>query len=542
MDRSALLVFSLGIFFLSFASASTSSSSSDFWTSLSPAWQSSCDVQYDVDNDVNATLNCHVTRQDRGLLRLADLRTALGSGANSTGLKIALNLTCDTGGMVSLPWPMRAPGLVKLTVVNCGMLDKYADFNTSAEQIPDSLRVLDVRDCTWLNKAEAVDRVIRNSEIVTGEYECGQDSTVQFHLYRNVSDMDLDLKCFSVFADASKKGKFQGHLSGDVGQILSMKETEFSDFINFTKTLGVEFSVCADRLVEVRRRKNEGSNSSRIDPMEDMRWSRIQLDKIKVSCNYERLEVMDESYASTLHRKHFEYMVKDSKYPKLRVLNYSHIGIDEVPEEIREWRIFFHESNLSVVDLSHNRIKEVGSIPPFANPLGNQTTKIDLRFNDIRCISKTMFTDWATVPGLFVDIKNNPIDCCCGVSAFKELLVVMQNSSKWPGQPLLTYWKDLSTMRCAYPQHLAGRLIASLNVKEDLHCSEVSVGQTKDVDVGSVSRSPLVAAVVVLAVLVVVLALVLVVLAVRNRRKLCHGASTWDKSASLHSISGKSAE
>lgn len=193
--------------------------------------------------------------------------------------------------MVSLPWPMRAPGLVKLTVVNCGMLDKYADFNTSAEQIPDSLRVLDVRDCTWLNKAEAVDRVIRNSEIVTGEYECGQDSTVQFHLYRNVSDMDLDLKCFSVFADASKKGKFQGHLSGDVGQILSMKETEFSDFINFTKTLGVEFSVCADRLVEVRRRKNEGSNSSRIDPMEDMRWSRIQLDKIKVSCNYERLEV-----------------------------------------------------------------------------------------------------------------------------------------------------------------------------------------------------------------------------------------------------------
>ena len=79
---------------------------------------------------------------------------------------------------MSLPWPMRSPGLIELTVRGCFLLDKYADFNTSALALPDSVARLAVTNCTWLNRPDVVRHVIRNAKLVTAQFECGQDETL----------------------------------------------------------------------------------------------------------------------------------------------------------------------------------------------------------------------------------------------------------------------------------------------------------------------------------------------------------------------------
>ena len=103
-------------------------------------------------------------------------------------VEVAVDLQCENGGTISLPFPMRAPGLVKLTVFNCRLLDKYADFATPAQELGDWMRVQDMRDCVWINDPQDLDFVLKNFMKITSHYDCGQDSTLVSYVYRNVSD------------------------------------------------------------------------------------------------------------------------------------------------------------------------------------------------------------------------------------------------------------------------------------------------------------------------------------------------------------------
>lgn len=103
-------------------------------------------------------------------------------------VQVAVDLQCENGGTISLPFPMRAPGLVKLTVFNCRLLDKYADFATPAQELGDWMRVQDMRDCVWINDPQDLDFVLKNFMKITSHYDCGQDSTLVSYVYRNVSD------------------------------------------------------------------------------------------------------------------------------------------------------------------------------------------------------------------------------------------------------------------------------------------------------------------------------------------------------------------
>ncbi|KAK7114340.1 toll-like receptor Tollo [Littorina saxatilis] len=373
----------------------------NLWTCLPSKWNKICDVDYDVDADVNATLNCHVT--PGALWRLADLRLALGNLVQSTGLEVAVNLQCDTEGKVSLPWPYRAPGLVKLKVASCQLLDKYADFNTTAEQIEDSLRVLDMRDSIWFNDPKEFDRVIDNSESVTLRYQCGQVDTLAVYRYHNITDVTL------------------------------------------------------------------GGDSATSDPSEDARKSSIEIKEMPSGCRHKRLEIQDESASVPLARNHFQNMVDGNTFPALRVLNYSYTGLGEVSKELREWRVFFDQSPMELMDLSHNGIKEVGNIQDYGNPTENLTTTLNLQFNRIAKISFQMFEAWSWVRDFVVDIRNNPIDCSCDMLDLKDLVTQLQDDSKWAEQPMQTYRHHLSVMRCATPPKLSGRVIDSLSA-EDLSC------------------------------------------------------------------------
>ncbi|XP_070191959.1 uncharacterized protein [Littorina saxatilis] len=459
---------------------SNATTSFDLWAYLPSAWTTFCDVDYDVDTDVNATLHCNLREND--VWELTILRDALGALVNSTGIEVAVDLQCQEGGMVRLPWPMRAPGLVKLNVTNCLLLDKYADFKTPAEQIPDSLRFLDMNDCVWLNDPKEVNYVIENAENVSSEFECGQDSTIVVYRYRGIADLDIQEKrrqeeCNPVMSSALQQLNYSLSFPEDVRELFQWSDERFEEFVNNTKALGEEYVFCADFLTSFRLSVMNDSNpgppsdvqTTTVDPNEDARISRIGLNNIRTYCVYEHLEILDESLTVPLDRKHFEYLVDKTKYPKLRVLNYSHTHLGEVPKEVREWRVYFSNAPMELVDLSHNNITEVGNIPDYSNTHGNVTTTLNLQFNEIAKISVEMFEAWSQQPDFVVDIRNNPIDCSCDMLDLKDLVTQLQDNSKWAEQPMKTYRQHLSVMTCATPSALSGRAIDSLSA-EDLQC------------------------------------------------------------------------
>ncbi|XP_070191997.1 toll-like receptor Tollo isoform X2 [Littorina saxatilis] len=408
----------------------------NLWNYLPRDWSSMCTVDHQADPDVNATITCDVKAGDEAQWRLVDLRSSLTSLVESTGLEVAVNLQCEDGGSVSLPFPWRSPGLVKLTVYNCRMLDKYGDFATPAQNLGDWLRVVDIRNSVWINNPAHMENVMNNIANFTSHYECGQDSTMVSYIYRNVSDES------------------------------SLKQLALDEHEN-----GAE-KVLTFLLI---------------------------LDKINNHCNYEKLEVQDESHSPTTSRNHFEFMVKDATFPNLRLLNYSSIGMTEVPLELRESRQKFPGSKLGVIDLTHNKIHQVGNIPPYPS-YGINTTLI-LQFNNITEINMAMFEAWASVSDFLIDIRNNPIDCNCEMS---DLLRALQNDSRWVKPAMAQYRRHLSIMTCATPLELEGHVIGSLSVS-DLPCF-----------VAGVDLKPAMAALVV----VVVILLVLLIVAVKYRKEV----------------------
>ena len=186
-------------------------------------------------------------------------------------------------------------------------------------------------------------------------------------------------------------------------------------------------------------------------------------------------------------------------FPKLRLLNYSGIGMDEIPLELRESRRKFPNSKLGVIDLSHNIISRLGAVAPY--PSGGIPVTIILQYNNITHISMKMYRLWATVPDFYVDIRNNPIACTCD---FKDMLIQIHNESNWVDSAMAYDRKHLSVMQCATPPELSGHLIGSLTVA-DLPCHVVGA-----------DLRPAMAALVV----VVIILLVLLVLAVKYRKEV----------------------
>nr|KAG5712611.1 hypothetical protein BaRGS_029666 [Batillaria attramentaria] len=90
-------------------------------------------------------------------------------------LNVALEIDCESGANISLPFPMRSPGLVRLTVRNCRLLDTYADVGTPAESLRDTLQELDMQNCTWHNNITKV-------------------SLAMFRDWARVSDFSVDVR------------------------------------------------------------------------------------------------------------------------------------------------------------------------------------------------------------------------------------------------------------------------------------------------------------------------------------------------------------
>ncbi|KAK7505250.1 hypothetical protein BaRGS_00003412 [Batillaria attramentaria] len=346
---------------------------------VSVLWPGVCQVRFHHQG-VHGTIACHVGPRDRVQWRLDSLRTALGqiqrrldrAGSSpelsdgSSQLRVALEIDCESGANISLPFPMRSPGLVRLTVRNCRLLDTYADVGTPAESLRDTLQELDMQNCTW-------------------------DRTLVSWVYRNIRD---DIQ----FESPSSEGRTESGTSS-TGKVPS------------------------------------------------------------AACTFN--PIWDESSMPITNKKHFEFLVRNSKFPKLREMNYSAIGMTEIPAELREWRRWFPD--LRILDLSHNHIRELGEVIPYHSDV---PLVLDLQHNNITKVSLAMFRDWARVSDFSVDVRNNPVDCSCQIG---EFLADFKNEKLWKGPSMRFYRDQLSAMTCATPVSLAGRSLTSLT-NDDLLC------------------------------------------------------------------------
>ncbi|XP_076470071.1 uncharacterized protein LOC143300349 isoform X2 [Babylonia areolata] len=443
------------------SAAATDPSALNLWDYLPKTWSSLCSVDYDRDPDVNATIVCHVTPHQKTRWRLADFRESLTSLVASKHYEMAVKMECVAGGAISLPFPFRAPGLVKLTVLNCRLLDKWADFATPAQQLGDWLRVQDIRNCTWVNNFAEFTRVQNNLDKMNSHYECGQDSTLVYNILQNISQETSDSHTASI-----------NHNNLDLAGMVGLADGHSPDRLNTTGFSRHNASDDAKNLFTQTKADDDTGGAigtademnSTTDVAGDVLQTLVDLDNIKVQCQFEQLEVHDESFSQDTNRNHFEFMVKDSSYPELRLLNFTGIGLTEIPLELRESRRKFHGSKLGVIDISHNYIQELGVIPMY--PSQGVPTTLIVRHNNITQITLSMFQDLALIPDFTVDIHGNPIACNCEM---KDFLVQLHNEQLWTVSGMKYYKEHVSMLRCATPEHLSDRMIGSLSI-DDLPC------------------------------------------------------------------------
>lgn len=293
---------------------------------------------------------------------------------------------------------MRAPGLVEVRVRDCILLDKYDDFGTSAEKLGDFLRVMDLRNSTWLVELEDLG-ILSQLENLTSDYDCGQDSSIVEYIYRNIRDITM------------------------------LNNTVLTTSSDTTADAGVEFKDLLQTIANV-----------------------------DLSCKYEKMEVYDQSENIAFPLHHFEFLVFRAKYPSLRIMNYSYIGLKAVPQQLKEWARYFPK--LELIDLSHNRINDLTFEFPYAADV-NMTLR--LHYNNVSKISVDILKNWATMPKLFVDIRQNPIDCGCDLG---NLLAQFKNETAWKGPAMNYYRSYVPDLTCFTPHGLKGRSIGSLSPEE----------------------------------------------------------------------------
>ncbi|CAL1535261.1 unnamed protein product [Lymnaea stagnalis] len=415
-----------------------------------PSWMRMCKVNVSFPepptesrprlNPYVASVNCHIKADDGDRWRLMDLRNFTFTNninyhtdENNRTLHYKIEVTCENGANISLPWPMKVPGLLELEVRSCLLLDQFANYNDPLDPtIPNELRILDIRDSMWV--VEAVNSIVNKSNVslnITSAYDCGQDSTLVEYITRNVSSVLPEL----------------------VAVVTEQEQTT--------------------------PKSNEGESF-----LDLLRKSF----KTKTGCHYKRLKVYDMSIAWLTPVNMFEFLVQNSDYPVLEVLNFSRIGMTDLPREFSQWRKFFPK--LISLDLSHNNLS---AIPLTDYPPGDNEAiaYFNLTYNNFTTVKMALIQSWARMTKVFVDIDKNPIHCDCELASF---IGNLRNASTFTGN--LAPYAYVRHLECATPEPLSGRQLHTLSV-DDLSCLEYESHQAELIALG-VTLSALVLMIVVI--------------------------------------------
>lgn len=187
--------------------------------------------------------------------------------------------------------------------------------------------------------------------------------------------------------------------------------------------------------------------------------------QLTVKCVFKSLRTLEDSY--TIRYRYYANALTEQKlYPVLKILNVSHSDIYYIPEQFKNWWIYFEA--LEYMDMSYNRIQDI-LFPISLNgvwgkPIPNLT--YDLTHNEVSQLSVRMFERLILNEKIFVNITDNPFNCTC-TNEMKEVLKYIQetdwNSEKYKRYQ---YFRDL---RCRLPESVRGRRLKDLTTN-DINC------------------------------------------------------------------------
>lgn len=181
-------------------------------------------------------------------------------------------------------------------------------------------------------------------------------------------------------------------------------------------------------------------------------------------CSFKNLQLLETSAQSSRSRYFAEFLTESNRFPELRTLNISHSSLYYVPEQFKNWMIYFPK--LEYLDMSHNKIQDIVlPVPKDYDPTSARLT-LDLTFNDIRQISVRFLEKIVLARHLYVIIDNNPINCSCK-DQMRDVLKYIRdtdwNSVKYERHQ---YIRDL---KCQFPENIKGRRLRDLT-DNDIGC------------------------------------------------------------------------
>ena len=422
------------------------------------------------------SIQCRVSPDD--IWSLSTLQSWL---KGFTGFLVFLTVECSEDAKISLPWPMKAKGLVGLKVSGCILQDKYADvLNPDISVLPDQLRVLEIRNSVWLSDVAAFDFMIRPEVLLSmsADYDCGQDSTLEYMVMSNVTDAvssrsgasvreDHEMNFESVKTSSNQKGS---HQSSEVipthetfaGDSAGTGNPDSSNNLNNLLMRLSQSQNISDALTTSLNKPTSSTANNMASPTQAGYQELLNnIQSVDHTCVYKRLKVLDESCPLVMSVHHFSIMVQSASYPELRTMNYSFSGLPEIPQELKEFRVFFPK--LAYLDLSKNLIRHVNLPRPSltSTPVSHHLS-VDLRYNHITHINFSIVQSWATVKDIYVDVRFNPIDCGCHMN---DLLLAMKSNEFFIDS--MAPYEYLKEIRCYSPPSLKGKRLSGI----ELTCS-----------------------------------------------------------------------
>lgn len=240
------------------------------------------------------------------------------------------------------------------------------------------------------------------------------------------------------------------------------------------KHIKKEFDCAHDDTIEYMSNRNISySFKMDVDPSEiedlTMQGEQFMADvkRIDHKCNYRHLMVLDKGNTKSRSIYHMDLMTENSFYDELLVYNFSYNYIKALDDQQLKWSTRFPK--LRLFDLSHN---EISDIYMFKMPLHNtnRVTTINLQYNNISMLTVKDLQNFKDIPTMFIDIRNNPIDCNCSES-MRELLKYIHRGEHLKISTLSDY-SYIADLKCVWPLHVAGITLGELT--EDMVC-EVEV-------------------------------------------------------------------
>ena len=271
-------------------------------------------------------------------------------------VKVSLDITCSSNGRVYIPWPMKANGLVKLTIEGCTLEGYASEFNTPT-RLKDELQDLSLDNIVIVSNLDSIFDIIYKP--VTPEYDCGQQ-TLRSAVRRNISYM---------FPNINDQRLSKRH------EALLMSS--------------------ADELIKKSKQK-------------------------RYRCNYSELNYIDQSLSRTRSKLYLRLMTAYSEYPELQTFLIADNGYRRVPQELIDWRKSFPQltlldmskNKISKFDFLGAPFKRMNtrSQPLVADLSNNLVTTIPLNMPDYLT---------GSVP-IIVDLTGNPLNCNCDFLRYKN--------------------------------------------------------------------------------------------------------------------------